>query len=585
MAVIESLAIAFDDALNVITGETGAGKSIIIKALGLVTGGKASADVVRAGCAQAVVTATFQLPMQHRAFALIEELGLKNSGDDGDHFLLLRRQVTSLGKSQGWINDVPVTLHVLKAVGNLVVDIFGQQENLRLLDPGQHIHYLDLFLTDDSTLTATTAAYYRVSTSLKAIEARLATYDSARQSQDYLDFRARELNDFDPSVDDYTRIAAVCQRAGQQQVFHQGLARAQTLVDEGSNDEPLSQRVWEAVRTLERLSGAPSLEPVINHARDVAASLDQLSFELSQAAASFTCDEGDLESAQERLAAYQTLFRKLGVTGIDALLSEQQRIQAEIALVHNIAAQLRTDLTALGLQSKTLAVAALALHAARAKAAQMIRRRVEAELKDLAMPDARFEVEVSALVRPAPALDFKGLDPDLAALFAPSAAVLAATGELGSDRVQFMLSANRGEKPLPLQKTASGGELSRIMLAIKKTLATGAETCVLVFDEIDTGISGKTADIVGYKLKELSRRFQVLCISHLAQVAAYGDAHFRVQKEARDKRTESQIVRLTAAESAQEIARILSGEEITAPSLKNAHSLVDRARKASQGLS
>jgi DNA repair protein RecN (Recombination protein N) len=469
-------------------------------------------------------------------------------------------------------------------VGQLVVDILGQQDNMRLLDPAQHLNYLDLFLTNHAPLEDVGRLFNAIMDVVRGIERRLESYHAARSSEDYLEFRARELSDFSPNLEDYEQALSLCERAGTLKAKQEFLSRAQAMIDEGANAEPLSLRVWDAVRTLEKLGDIGSIRPLIGMAQEAADLLDQLSFKLCQAASEVDFSEEDLGPANERIATYQDFFRKFGVTTVPDLVAEQERLSADLALLRNLASELAADISTLAASVKHLDQRSLDLSKERKKAAKTLSRRVETELGELNMPDSTFAVELTAVNRIPPSLDFKGLDPALSEAWTKLSPSLAACGESGRDKVQFLLSANKGEKPLPLQRTASGGELSRIMLAIKKALAAGAETCVLVFDEIDTGISGKTADIVGLKLKQLSRQFQVLCISHLAQVAAYADAHFRVEKMAKGARTESHIVRLSSSESAKEIARILSGTEITDPSIKNAKSLVERAKRASQSI-
>jgi DNA repair protein RecN (Recombination protein N) len=229
-------------------------------------------------------------------------------------------------------------------------------------------------------------------------------------------------------------------------------------------------------------------------------------------------------------------------------------------------------------QCEVLALCASKLSKSRRKAKELVKARIETELRELAMAGATIDIEFQPTTKPIPAADVGLFGAEAIDLWTTIAEVLSGISETGAERAQFLLSSNQGEALLPLHKIASGGEVSRIMLALKRALAAGADTCILVFDEIDTGISGRVADVVGRKMQELSESFQVICISHLAQVAAYADSHFFVHKYGKDQRTESTISRLKAKESEEEIARLLSGDEVTASSLANARALIKKAR-------
>jgi DNA repair protein RecN (Recombination protein N) len=311
--------------------------------------------------------------------------------------------------------------------------------------------------------------------------------------------------------------------------------------------------------------------------------IEQVYFEGEQWLSSLEVNTDDLAHAQERLYDYQQLFRKLSVAGVEGLMEKYATLERDIDRLETLEKEVRDQVRACVEGAEALLKADLVLGAQRRESAQRLKGIVEKELKELAIPNAVFGTEFVPAKRTLSELP----------LFPPA---LEADGRLlttrieaclgSGERVQFLLSSNPGELPLPLNKVASGGELSRVMLALKKTLATEAETCVLVFDEIDTGISGKVADGVGRKLRDLSRQHQVICISHLPQVAVYADEHFLVRKAVQERavggktalRSETQIVRLTEDEIVGEIARLLSGEEISDQSRANARDLRNHAR-------
>jgi len=312
----------------------------------------------------------------------------------------------------------------------------------------------------------------------------------------------------------------------------------------------------------------------------LAAKIDDLSFEVGKILTSLDLDEGRLEEAQSRLFGYQDLFRKHGVQEVKALINEKARLKSELEWLESGHQKLRELIHLIRMRIDALQVAGRALTESRKQAGRKIKKQVEAELHELVMPGAVFSVEFFPLLRSLSGPDLTAFGREIAGEWEELTDSLARIGESGAERGQFFLSPNPGGPSLPLERIASGGELSRIMLALKKALAADAETCVLVFDEIDAGISGRIADVVGKKMRELASDFQVICISHLPQVAVYADAHFCVKKQRVEKgRTESCIIKLSLDESAREIARLLSGAEVSEPSLKNARNLIAKAKE------
>jgi DNA repair protein RecN (Recombination protein N) len=354
--------------------------------------------------------------------------------------------------------------------------------------------------------------------------------------------------------------------------------QARMCVDQGADGEPLGRKLWEAGKILAKIGNIPEMQQLAESAHDLAAKLDDLSYQLGRAGSGLEVDEADLEAAQSRLAGYQELMRKMAVHDIDGLLAEYDRLGGELQFLSSAQAEVATILEKLKLACVSLKAAAEKIAKARRKAKPVVKDRIESELHELAMPGATIDMEFVPVNRPIPALELGLFGPAAAEIWAECAELLSGLTEQGSERTQFLLAANPGEAMLPIQKIASGGEVSRIMLALKKALAAGADTCILVFDEIDTGISGRVADVVGRKMRELSQDFQVICISHLAQVAAYADKHFLVHKSSKGDRTESTITKLTDEKAQEEVARLLSGDEVTASSLANAKQLISKAR-------
>jgi len=584
LAIIDSLSIDFSHGFNVITGETGAGKSILIKALGLLLGAKASAETVRRGREAASVSGLFEAPIGHRCSEVLDRYGIPAEPAAGSFTILVRRTVNNKGRSLAWINDVPVTIAVLKELACSLIDVFGQHENLRLLDPVQHMNYVDQFLKDKSLVRRYGAEYAACQEALYELTAMVDDFRTKRRDADYLAYRCDELRKFAPAKEDFDNVQGLCQRGSHLLTLVTGLEQVQGSLDQGAEGEALSRTFWEVSRVLARLEAvSPALKQLADDAGEIASRIDDLSFSVGKELSRTEIDEGDLEAAQERLAGYQELFRKLAVPDVDGLLAERDRLESELGFLESAAVEVASRLESLGARAATLTAEAAKLSKARRKAKDAVKARIEAELQELAMPGAVIDVEFTTHVRSLPALDVALFGEGAQVLWARAAEQLAGLGEQGAEKAQFLLAANPGESMLPLQKIASGGEISRVMLALKKALAAGADTCILVFDEIDTGISGRVADVVGRKMQELATSFQVICISHLAQVAAYADAHFLVHKFGRDQRTESTITCLAKAQSEAEIARLLSGAEVTPSSLENARALIVKARaKASR---
>lgn len=572
LAIIESLTIDFSPGFNVITGETGAGKSILIKGLHFLMGGKAAADTVRKGSPQALVVGEFTVPEQHPALNVLDGLGIPSEETEGGYAIVIRRLLTAKGRSQSWVNDIPLTSGPLREVGSLLVDVFGQHENQRLMQESQHLRYVDQFLGDKACRLKVERLQQECLGIVAGLKGKVESFFSRGRDQDYLAFRRKELDDFEPSAEDHEKVALFCQQADQVSQIREVLARATGYLD-GDDGEPGAVRaIWEAAKALGTRDDLVALRDRIQAA---GTELEDVSFELGKKLQDLDFSEEDLEAKQARLYGYQELFRKHSVSTAEALVAENDRLGQELDFLENAAENLEQELIALAEKSEAWAKAFGELSVARRKVAKQTKESVESELQELAMPGSVFEIEFAPAARAIDALDFAPLGGHLVDRWFRVKSVLEATAET----CRFLLAPNPGEPMMPLAKVASGGELSRIMLALKKALVADAETCVLVFDEIDTGISGRVADVVGRKMQELAKEFQVICISHLPQVAVYADTHFQVKKMGNKERTESTIVQLTPEQSAREIARLLSGAQVSDSSLKNAQALIAKAKK------
>lgn len=578
LAIIEELNIDFTNGFCVITGETGAGKSILIKALNLLFGGKTSASSVRRGFEKATVCGHFLLSSEHEAIKIVDGLGIVSEVEDKKVALIIRRTLTFKGRSQAWINDVPVTSTSLRDVAESLVDIFGQHENTRLLDPTSHTKYLDQFISEKNLLQEIEFAHTKCMKSLCSLRSMITNYRDGQRSSDYLRFRLDELQTFSPSKEDYLKLQDDCKESEKILEEKEILFKVQNLIDENTSGDLLSKPLWDAHYLLNKLTSLDIFyEQLAKNAAEIATKIDDLSFDIGKKSQTFLVDESDIEEKQERLATYQELFRKMMVSGIDELLEEYNKLNSEIEFLESAAESASQEIKKLKKYSIELDGLSKILTKSRYKAAKIVKKRVEAEFNDLAMPGAVFDVNLEPSMHIVPDLDISIFGESIENEWADVCDLLSEQGASGAERANFMLSANPGEPVMALHKIASGGEVSRIMLALKKALLAGANTCILVFDEIDTGISGRVATMVGKKMKELSKDFQIICISHLPQVAAFADSHYLVHKFRNNQRTESTIVKLEAKESLEEIAKLLSGDDVSKSSIANAKSLVKKA--------
>lgn len=585
LAIIHSLHIDFSPGFNVITGETGAGKSILIRALNFLMGTKTSSEAVRKGNESATVMGEFFLSENHQAIRLLKDLEIPFDVENGKVSLLIRRILSAQGRTTAWINDTAVSSQGLREIGATLVDVFGQHENQKLLNPKCHVKYVDAFVERKNLKSAYQKTYSLAQEQLKKITDQVEGFLKNQKDRDYVQFRLQELKEFEPTLSDYQESILLSKTAGSQTKIKELLTRAMACLEDDETDS-VGKRLWEVAKVLshanivENSEQAPAL---VAQAEELAEKIDALSFSITKLFSSVDVDEESLEKAEKRVFGYQSLFRKHGVKDPEGLLTEMARLGALCSTLEEMSLVLSAELKELETLASELKTVSLGLSKERLKASLQIKKSVEKELSDLSMKGATFDTQWQPVRRTLGTLSLESFDPQLVRAWDKSREILSEVGAEGAEEGEFLLASNPGEAVLPLARIASGGELSRIMLALKKAIATDAQTCVLVFDEIDSGISGRIADVVGQKMQELSNTFQVICISHLPQVAVYADAHFLVRKigknEKETQRTESTIIRMSAEDSAREIARLLSGENLSKTSLANAEHLMAQAKQ------
>ncbi len=539
VVLIERLDLSFATGLTVLTGETGAGKSILLDSLGLALGARAEAGLVRAGAEHASVTACFSPRADHPAVELLHEQGLDAEGE-----IVLRRMLTRDGRSRAFVNDQPVGVGMLRRVGALLVEVQGQHEQMGLADPASHVGFLDAYGVPADLRRSTAEAWRGWRVALDRRDAARAAIETARRDEEWLRHAVDELAKLSPREGEEDQLAAERQRLQQGERRAEAIAAAMAeLVSRDRRSPGPAAALRSASRALQRLV-PPGQDEASNPAGPAMAALERAEEALAEAetlltrlAAEADVDPRLLEQAEERLFALRAAARKhsVAVPELPALLDT---LAARLATLETGEAELiGLDLAARETRARYVA-AAEALSLARRTAAERLGAVVALELPPLRLDKARFFAEVAPLPE-------------------------TAWGPAGMDAVRFLIATNPGQEPGPLARIASGGELSRLMLAMKVVLSAGSTVPTLVFDEVDSGIGGATAASVGERLARVAERVQVLVVTHSPQVAARGAAHLRVAKAASLNRAATTVDLLSPSARREEIARMLAGETIT----------------------
>ena len=545
-AIIESLNLEFTAGFNVFTGETGAGKSIILDALSIVLGEKADVSFVREGTKRASIEAIFDYGS--RRDEIVEVLEREDLlPDDGIEEVSLSRDIRLEGRSTARVNGHAVSLSVLQEVGSLLVDIHGQSEHLSLLKPSSHIRLVDQFAGNEELLKEYRGLYRKYLAVVKNLKALRDGEAEALRQQDILSYQVNEINAAELSVDEEESLNREREKMQNSEkiakLLHQGLAALQGRSEERPGILDKMDELDSALDGL--ISYDESLQPLYDAVVNAADQMNDVLDKLQRYKSGLGFSSRRRNQIEERLALYFSLKRKYGGT-VEAVLAFGKDAERKLSLITGAGKQIEELEAEKAELLEKLSILAVKLSERRSAAALQISRGVENELDDLRMPAARFEV----LMETVPAAD--GLKDN-------EGNKLSFT-DTGYDRVEFLIAPNPGEGLKPLAKVASGGETSRLMLALKNTLAQADTIPTMVFDEIDQGIGGRIGALVGEKLWELSRYHQVICITHLPQLAALYDSHFHVHKQISENRTQTVVTRLDAEHSLHELASLLGAD-------------------------
>lgn len=557
-AIIDEADSAFEPGLNIITGETGAGKSILIDALGLILGERASNEMIRAGTEKAVVEGVFSVASNRRIKALLETNGL-----DEQDILILRREVSVKGQNRCFINDTPVNLALLKEAGDYLVDLHGQHEHQSLLRPQTHIEYLDDFGGLDGLLDEYRRSYETLS-SLFEERDRLKQQEAVlKERRDLFEFQLKEIDAVHPQPGEEDALESELRILENSEKLHDATSRLHQMLYEG--DQAVYDQLVLARNQLEDLAGIDkSFEDLKNECASAAAMISEVTKFLQQYNARIEFNPERLEEIRERLGQLSLLKKKYGGT-IESILEQRERVAREFALAENFEAEIARLDQSIDEERGRCSGCAQRLSAKRRDLAPKISKSAAAELARLGIAKADFDVRIQN--RPMASVDHARAYVKLGREFYHA-------GPRGIDDVEFYLSTNVGEEARPLARVASGGEVSRVMLALKTILAKSERLPLLVFDEIDVGVSGRIAQAVGRSMKSLSRFHQVIAITHLPQIAGLADVHFAVEKIEDGKRARTRLRKLELEERVEEVARLMSGAEVTEAGLAGARELM-----------
>jgi len=550
--LIDHLALSFGPGLNVLSGETGAGKSIILDALNLVLGGKGSPELIRDGAEEASVEALFQVSDEPWVAPLVEALGLEPCDE-----LWIRRTLSRSGRGRVYLNGGPIVLTGLRSLARGLIDFSSQNEHQVLLNPETHLDILDAYGVPSDLRARMRESASSLHQAIEERETLLKRQQTRAEREDFLRFQVTELERLAPQVGEDQALEEERRLLSHAEKLH---ANAQSI-EQGlySGNKAAVDILGDAVNKLQEVAQIDaSVEPLSQSLQSALFIVEDVARTMGAYTRKIRFNPSRLEEIHGRLAELASLRRKYRME-IPAIVARLKEMKAELKTLEGAEERLEALDLLVSSRWKAAAVVASQLSQARHEAAKRLETATEAELRSLSMPRARFVIDVvpraTLTDRPDPAH---------------------APGEQGNDRIEFRFSANAGESIRPLAKVASGGELSRVLLALKRSLAGAGEVGTFIFDEIDTGMGGAVAEVVGRKLREISMHRQLLCITHLAQIASYGDQHFIVRKQVVDERTVSQVMPLDEQGRVEEIARMLGGLEITERTREHARELIER---------
>lgn len=558
-ALIEKLEIDFAQGMNIITGETGAGKSIIIDALSLILGERADTDAIRKDTDKAIVEGTFDVSQNKNIKPLLKE----NEIDFSDE-VILRREVSIKGTSRCFVNDSPVTLSIMKNIGDLLVDLHGQHEHQSLLRTETHIDLLDDFAGLSSLVEEFKAAHNQLTTEVSKLNELQNQKKIITEKKDLFEFQLKEIDAVNPTLNEELHLESELKILENSEKLNEETNRLYNILYDGDNS--IIVKLNQSLKHIEQLLLIDeTFEVLKKEAESAEAIVEELTASVRDYISQIEFNPEKLEDHRNRLGQISLLKKKYGGS-IDTLINYKQKLEAELQLAENFDAEINKVKEAIESKRKIASELAKKLTAKRNEAAKKVNSEIVKVLAELGINNSQFETRIDNRV-------VKSGNSENAHI--KIGKDFYETTPKGIDFVEFFISTNIGEEVKPLVKVASGGEISRIMLSLKTILAKSEKLPLLIFDEIDIGISGRIAQAVGLSLKNLSTFHQIIAITHLPQIAGFADTHYLVEKVEDGKRSATRLRILTLDERIYQVAKLMSGTDVTESTLKSAKELMN----------
>ncbi len=556
-ALIEKIEVEFKSGLNIITGETGAGKSILIDAMSLLLGERASSEVIRKGAEKSIVEGIFEVEKNKKVKAFLNENELEELPE-----LIIRREISFKGSNRCFVNDTPVSLNVIKEMGDLLVDLHGQHEHQSLLRKETHINFLDGFGNNEELLRTCKWLYSSLNKLLGELKEVKEKDYAYREKRDVLEFQMKEIDAVSPQVGEEEKLQSELKILENSEKLLELTNRIYEGLYESENS------VQDSISKIKNdLAELAKIDPSFNESNSECETaltlINDISDSIRRYKAKIDIEPEQIEAARERLGAVNLLKKKYGGS-IEALIELRKKVGGEFQAAEGYSTQIHEIEKKIKAVRENASQVADKLSKERTKISRNVKKEIELILAELGIPNAKFEARISQ--RELAPNNEDGLRINNKNYSYDSN---------GCDEVEFYISTNVGEDVKPLAKVASGGEVSRIMLALKSVLAKSDKLPLLIFDEIDSGISGNVAQKVGTALKSLASFHQIIAITHLPQIAAFSDHHYVVEKKETDGRVISSIRKLTDHQKIIEVAKLLSGEKVTDASIKSAKELME----------
>ncbi len=555
-ALIEQVNVEFGSGLNIITGETGAGKSILIDAMSLLLGERASSEVVRKGAFKSIIEGIFNVETNKKVKRILD-------GNEIDFFpeLIMRREISVKGTNRCFVNDTPVPLTLVKEIGNLLVDLHGQHEHQSLLRTDTHIDFLDDFGTPEELLRNYENYYQNLSTLKKELNSLKEKESILRERKDLYSFQINEIDSVSPIVGEEEKLNEELNiLENSERLMELTTSAYEALYESENSVNDYLGKIQNELAELSRID--KSFLEALGEIESAITLVNDISKFIRDYRSKIDLDSQNLEQIRERLGALTLLKKKYGGS-IKSILEHREKIGSEFNLAENFSENIQVLENQIKELRVKCGVAAEALSKKRKDSAKKIQKEVKEALSYLGIPDSTFEVKINQVAAESFDDNFIFVNGKKFKYFSN-----------GYDEVEFFISTNPGEDTKPLAKVASGGEVSRIMLALKTILAKNDKLPLLIFDEIDTGVSGRIAQKVGQALKALAAYHQIISITHLPQIAGLADHHYAVEKMLNEERAVSSIRKLKENERIKEVAKLMSGEKITEASLTGARELM-----------